>query len=390
MNKRSIYRLACVILIFIFLISCNNDNGEGNLSPSEISGTYSNKLSDAANGDSLILSYNENTFIGKEVYFKTENGETADIILKYILPHEEETTLAHVPLTEEADGYSFSGTGTTSTNTTFSYEGKVQFQRLILNLSDIIIPDNSLTAKGTWYIPHSNASYYNVENGGVQTMIGMLYNLIGGRMVGNLISSVLDNITFREDGNIIANYAPLPESTQISSLISSYVEHDESDWITSPANLATYYVEDDTILYVTPQIDMIVNQITINQSTKAEADSSSMITALLTAYQTLNTWSTTGIQLKIRQDSETTNGGIILILEKSEIQELFSLLDLALVFLPEETLETPVTDWLADLIPAQYVTFANLLLQGKTIGEVLEQLREELETIPIEIGLYLS
>lgn len=42
----------------------------------KLSGTYSNKLSAPANGDSLILSYNGNTFIGKDVEFKTDDGKT--------------------------------------------------------------------------------------------------------------------------------------------------------------------------------------------------------------------------------------------------------------------------------------------------------------------------
>ncbi|MFQ9021739.1 MAG: hypothetical protein ACLR6J_11135 [Parabacteroides merdae] len=67
---------------------------------------------------------------------------------------------------------------------------------------------------GTWYVAHENASDYNVDNGSMQTMIGMLYNLVGGKLVSNLISSLLDGLTFQADGNIIARYAPLPDSVR--------------------------------------------------------------------------------------------------------------------------------------------------------------------------------
>lgn len=76
------------MMLAILLISCNDKDDYDGLSPAELSGTYSNKLSAPANGDSLILSYNGNTFIGKDVEFKTDDGKTAHIILKYVLPHD--------------------------------------------------------------------------------------------------------------------------------------------------------------------------------------------------------------------------------------------------------------------------------------------------------------
>ena len=63
-----------------------------------------------------------------------------------------------------------------------------------------MIPENRLQTNGTWHIAHENASYYNVDNGSMQTMIGILYNLVGGKLVSNLISSVLDGLTFQADG----------------------------------------------------------------------------------------------------------------------------------------------------------------------------------------------
>ena len=269
------------------------------------------------------------------------------------------------------------------------YLGSIQTGKLILELSDITIPENQLTMNGTWYVAHENASYYNVDNGSMQTMIGMLYNLVGGKLVCNLISSVLDGLAFQADGNIIARYAPLPDSVRIGSLIGNYIKHPANDWNASPPNLATYYVNDNTSLYVIPQIDMIIRQVMINRQTKANSGDSSMENALLAAYQKINTWSTTGIKMTIRESEDPAKGDLILLLDKSEIQELFALLEIVKVFIPEETLNAPVMDLIGNLIPPQFVSIAAILLKGKTFGAILNQLSQELNTIPIEIGIYL-
>ena len=208
MDKKSICSFFYAMMLAILLISCNDDDDYDGLSPAELSGTYSNKLSAPTNGDSLILSYNRNTFIGKDVEFKTDDGKTALLILKYVLPHDTETAIPGISLTAGSGSYSFSGGATTSTGTAFHYLGSIQTGKLILELSDITIPENRLTMNGTWYVAHENASYYNVDNGSMQTMIGMLYNLVGGKLVSNLISSLLDGLTFQADGNIIALCSP--------------------------------------------------------------------------------------------------------------------------------------------------------------------------------------
>lgn len=389
MDRKSICSFFYALMLAILLISCNDEDDHDGLAPAELSGTYSNKLSAPANGDSLILSYNGNTFIGKEVGFKTDDGKTAHIILKHVLPHDKETTIAGVSLTPGSGNYSFNGDATASTGTAFHYQGSIQAGKLILELSDITIPENRLAINGTWYVAHENASYYNVDNGNMQTMIGMLYNLVGGKLVSNLVSSVLDDLTFQADGNIIARYAPLPDSIRIGSLIGSYVKHPANDWSVSPPNLATYYVEDNTSLYVIPQIDMIIRQVMINKQTKTGSVDSSMENALLAAYRKINAWSTTGIKMTIRESEDPAKDDLILLLDKSEIQELFALLDLVKVLIPEETLDTPVMDLIGDLIPSQFASIAAILLKGKTFGAILDQLSQELNTIPIEIGIYL-
>lgn len=65
------------------------------------------------------------------------------------------------------------------------------------------------------------------------------------------------------------------------------------------------------------------------------------------------------------------------------------MLEIVKVFIPEETLNAPVMDLIGNLIPPQFVSIAAILLKGKTFGAILNQLSQELNTIPIEIGIYL-
>ena len=131
---------------------------------------------------------------------------------------------------------------------------------------------------------------------------------------------------------------------------------------------------------------MIIRQMMINRQTKTDSGDSSMENALLAAYQKINTWSTTGIKMTILESEDPAKGDLILLLDKSEIQELFALLDIVKVFIPEETLNAPVMDLIGNLIPPQ---FTSIVLKGKTFGAILDQLSQELNAIPIEIGIYL-
>ena len=134
---------------------------------------------------------------------------------------------------------------------------------------------------------------------------------------------------------------------------------------------------------------MIIRQVMINRQTKTDSGDSSMENALLAAYQKINTWSTTGIKMTILESEDPAKGDLILLLDKSEIQELFALLDIVKVFIPEETLNAPVMDLIGNLIPPQFTSIVAILLKGKTFGAILDQLSQELNAIPIEIGIYL-
>lgn len=196
-------------------------------------------------------------------------------------------------------------------------------------------------------------------------------------MLSNLITWFINNVTFNPDGNITARYATMPEGKAIGDLINAVPDRKDSEWISSPINLASYYVKDDSELYIVPNIDMILYQI---QQNKTKADDGLDMALIAAVYQQLNKWSTTGIKMNIRKNSETpTNnmgnmiaykGDIYLYLDKEEIEAFIPLLSLVKGLLPEEILNGPM---------------------GPMIGTLLDLLSGSLQqTQTLELGMMLT
>lgn len=392
MKRNRLLHLLCVACFVVLLTACNKDEKYDGPSPSQVNAMYSAKLS-APDGGNLTLVYSGHPLIGKEVYFEMKDAQRADITLFGILPGETETPLKGILLTPDAAGYSFAGTTTAANGVGFRYKGHIKTGRMELELTDITLPPSLLSEQGDWYIVHSTKNSSAVYNGiggpggNSSSLIGMLYSLVGNRLVGNAISSVLDQVTFQADGTITAAFAPLPDSVKIGSLITGngVTGRPASDWKQSPANMASFFVKNNTDLYILPNIDMIINQIQQNNITKA--DSPDLMAIILQLYKKLNVWSTSGIRLAVRPGHDT---GLLLVLEKEEVQDLFLLIDVVKVLLPAETLAIPLTEVLVDIIPPQYIPIINLFLKGATLGQTLDMLQKELNTIPLEIGLYLN
>ena len=382
-------QLLTVASLFILLTACNNDETYNGPSPDQVDGMYSNKLS-APGGSNLTLNYSGQALIGKDIYFKMKDAGTAEFTLFGILPGETETPVHEVVLSAGSDTYTFAGKATGANGTAFRYEGNVTKGKMAISLTDIKIRTSELTDHEYWYVIHSaknkNTVYNGIGGNGTNSLIGTLYSLVGHKLVGNAISSVLDQVRFQADGNITATYAALPDSVKIGSLITGYgvTGRPAGDWKQSPVNLASYYVKNDDDLFIIPNIDMIIRQVQLN---KTKAGSNDMAESIKKLYKRLNTWSTNGIRLAIRPGNGT---GTLLVLEKEEIEDLFLLIDVAKALLPAETLDKPLTEALGGIIPPEFAPLIDLFLKGATLGSTLDQLRMELNTIPLEIGLYLS
>ena len=295
MKKRPLFYLFCMVASIggLFLTSCNDDDYAG-AAPDEITAHYSNKLSDGTRSN-LALTYSGHELIGKSVNFETNDSRTAQLTLQCILPHEMETQLTGISLVPDGQGgYTFEGNATgNQTGTTFSYNGTVQKGKLALDIKSPQIPTNPLVEAKCRHI--GKAGVVLRISGGLD-----LGGLIGGKL-DEFLKPVLRDVSFHADGNITASYSGMQEAA----------------WKSSPANLVSFYMTDGNTLYVTPNVDMIIRQIRLNQAVTRADDN--LITVLPKVYALLNQWSTTGLKL-------TYNENYAITLNKTELDPIFALL----------------------------------------------------------------
>lgn len=287
------------------LASCSNDDNYDGAAPQEITANYSN-IPLAGMTQNLVLTYSGDTIFGKNVKFITSDSKTADIVLENVLPHEASVTIGGVSLQGDGKGgYTFSGNDFTSPlNTKVSYKGTVEKGKLTLNI-DPTIPGNFLTTQGTWNVYKATfASASGSGKGLIVKMDGSEPSDFGpmvGALAGNFIGSVLRDVTFNKDGNITATYADVPSdiANQIATLLTGNIQRTDDEWKQAPKNLATYYVTSDSLLYVTPNVYMILNQVAKDQAAAGSGDSE---TAALRASRA-NAGITTGIDLENLQNT---------------------------------------------------------------------------------------
>ena len=361
------------------LFACDdNDDQDG----SGISGIYSNKLSTPEGDNTLTLTYSGREFIGKDVTFKQVNGNTANITLHGILPGETATVLENIPISADGNGYSFSGSSTGNNGTAFSYQGKVETGKMTLALTDVKVASNQLTSNAKWHPVQTAVTTETDPIKGEYTCYHYAFHLVTDNLIlgqaapqleailGNLITWFINEVTFNPDGNITARYATMPEGKAIGDLINIPPDRKDSEWLSSPINLASYYVKDDSELYIIPNIDMILYQIEQN---KTKADGGLDAAVIAAVYQQLNKWSTTGIRMNIRKNSEAPynnmgkliayKGDIFLFLDKEEVAAFLPLLSLVKDLLPEDILNGPMGSMIGPLLDM----LANSLQQAKTL-----------------------
>ncbi|MCD7976736.1 MAG: DUF4925 domain-containing protein [Tannerellaceae bacterium] len=426
--------LKCLTFLFLsgFFSACNDDKTDG-ITPEKATATYSNKLSTPENANRLTFTYSGHEMIGKDVYFETPDGSTASLTLSHIFPNQPETRLENIQLSQQVDGkgYSFSGNTTTTQGISMYYEGVLTEGALSLTLSGIQYPSNPLTQTGNWNVVHNadTESYREQDESGRYTtyytytktayseigvatgLLGIVNSMVLNPILSNIFSLTVNKVNFLPDGNVTISYASLPEEIPVAGMINNYIttERPASAWQTSPVNLATYYLEDDTVLYILPHIDMIIQQIR-KASTKSDNILDKLDTqSLLALYTQLNKWSTQGIRLIARPNpykeyvtatsvaKQRQAGDYLISIDKSEIREIFALMDLIPVLLPlfvdEQLLTTPLSYVIAGMgieIPEEYQALVNALLGNMTLESLLTQIQEELIAGPFEIGIFIN
>lgn len=304
MKKNFLY-LFTVLCTLSFFTACGDDDDptptptpDPDPTPEEVL-----DVNAAYSGDKLTLKYGDSDLLGKEVSFATEDGKTATITMKGtldlaalmamftkadqemfmapgVIPGEVKTTLSDVKLTLSGEKYTFEGEYTGASGVKATYSGEVQKDKLTMAVK-ATMPSNDLV--GTWALapfaptakPASIPIVFNWESTTPITIPGALVgspeetatlsvnDLLFGLNMGKvspLLASVLQTITYQEDGNIVA----------------SYKKAGATDWATSPINLAQYYIADGK-MYVQLNISQILALV---QSTKADGGLSA-ITQLL-------------------------------------------------------------------------------------------------------------
>lgn len=253
---------------------------------------------------------------------------------------------------------------------------------MTLALTDVKVASNQLTSNAKWHPVQTAVTTETDPIKGEYTCYHYAFHLVTDNLIlgqaapqleailGNLITWFINEVTFNPDGNITARYATMPEGKVIGDLINIPPDRKDSEWLSSPINLASYYVKDDSELYIIPNIDMILYQIEQN---KTKADGGLDAAVIAAVYQQLNKWSTTGIRMNIRKNSEAPynnmgkliayKGDIFLFLDKEEVAAFLPLLSLVKDLLPEDILNGPMGSMIGPLLDM----LANSLQQAKTL-----------------------
>lgn len=328
MKKNLLLKLLCVICLISLATACNDNDDKG----VSWKTTYSNKLSALDNGN-LNLYYDGKVLIGKDIYFEQQDANSASIILSGMFPAEKALPV-NIKLTAgKEDEYSFSGSATGANKITFNYEGTVSKESMTLNLSNIKLPDNALTATSKWNV---ESLYFQSDDPTLNTIIPL-----AGKKINEALCSVLHDVTFHTDGNVTANYALQPDT-----------------WIESPTNLV-FFATTDNSAYILPNVDMIIKQIRDNQN-KTRAEESNQITMeqIEAVYALINKWTTIGIRMNIQTSSNTLS----LYLDKTEIEALFPVIPYLKDLIPDD-----VGGGLGSIISALLPTLAETLGKAKKV-----------------------
>lgn len=325
MKQFYLLALFCAVSLMCVFTACDDDDEAATWPDgSEISALYENKSTSLPESNKLMLTYSGGELIGKGVYLKAEENT---LVLYNVFPAEKETFIYNVPLTAAADGYTFAGSSTTAAGTPFDYAGKVMPGVMALNLTNVVMPKNTMT--GQWKLNKRNPLQikWEVEPFEMTDEIGevitytteesqSLAGLVGAVLGGFILPQMVDTLTFRNDGNIQADYKGL----------------EAMEWQKSPLNLCRYYVRDNK-LYIVLDLQMILKTV---QTTKAETainKKSLSIEEIKILVGQVMKWGQQGIPLAV----DGSNLKSKLTLEKEQLLPFFPLLSVLIESIPESS-----------------------------------------------------
>lgn len=296
MKNKLIYLFTVLCSTGVFT-ACSNDNGNGDPEP-EVPVLL--KGENTYDGDKLALTYSDAVMPGKQIKFGTTDGKTGTLTMSGVLdlssllssksdntplapgviPGETSTIISNIELKQSGNKYTFSGTDTND-NRSVEYTGEVDSTKLTVSLKVKMATNNLL---GTWnlseYIPYQSGCIYSSWKSGKEfkfevgefpgltepweiapgdfITLALTMMQFDGKNPDQLLLSVLKDITFKEDGNIIATYS---EGKNIQ----------DPQWTESPTNIAQYYIKNNTV-YLLLNPSMLISSIVTKAETSSAQD----------------------------------------------------------------------------------------------------------------------
>lgn len=294
--KRSIINISLFAAGILALSSCGNEDVFFEAPVSEISESDGETRNSGSaleaktySQESLLLTYNGAPLLGKVASFSLVDSGKATIELAGevldlnsfiggsdamlsevntcgVFPGSPVSVL-EVELSGSESDCKFSGSSETDF-CTFSYEGSVNDDQMVLNLYNVMLKDTTMAQAseslvGGWGFKPFDDNFYNdlrvvwesekeielfegfgMPIGAIVSM-ALVMPIVDGLTVPALLTGSLNEIRFREDGNIVA----------------SYRDSETGEFVDSPINIAQYVVVGDKIiLYLNPQA-IIANEL---------------------------------------------------------------------------------------------------------------------------------
>lgn len=312
--------------------ACNDDDDDKGGISADFNGTYTNSSEEYV----LDLKYSEVELLGKSVVFNSSDGATATLTLQGVVPGEAETVLQNVALTTaDNETYIFSAASENDSRTV-NVDGSIRSGLLSLDVA-VAFAQNQLM--GTWTLASSSIHFvWNPETlkiqipidadsepielttGGIATLVPLLLN--------DMLKSYLQDVTFREDGNIVATYN--------AAVSTDENPNPEAVWQESPLNLA-HYAADASVCTVYPNVEMIMRQVAADQAGRATASDS--------LANVLNQLLVSGVPVNYTM----ADGKLTMFIDEEFIKQFSDLIPLLGTILPFEGLPSFVPDVLEQL-----------------------------------------
>ena len=393
--KKNLFYLFALICSMSLFTACSDDDDEVKSLP-EVNAPYVSS--------ELELTYGGEVLLGKKVTFYTADGKSADITLEGadialtketmasglvnpgVIPGEPKVTFS-AALQPAEGGYTFAGEHVAD-NYSMKYEGAVEKGKLDLALEVKLAGDNAL-AGNTWNLfsydpyavknplhvvwnsekpfsvvlfPFPDAQPVELQPGEFITLMSAMGIIpVGDKKMGvnEILSCLLQSVTFREDGNIVASYS------DVADIVSPKFQN-------SPLNMVQYAVKNEK-LYLYLNVDAIIGA--VQKMTTKGLDMETVLPVVLPKLMELIPMLSSGIPLGYSVNEE---GNELAVYIDKELGS--KLIDILLSLLKNEEIVAAIKE--AATSNPDFATFAGV------VEAILEQAPEVFaKTNEMELGL---